>query len=192
MCPMARFRSLLAVGLACTACSADHGTPADPPPDAGGTAGCIAGGGGFLHARLRGAVIADLDWNNADMQCDGGPRPDDKGMRLTFAGRLQGTAHQLRFIFGIDEQDIAAGAAQVMPTNLTVILEGEQRLFATRGSEHCAVETLERRALEQTGNKRYRVHARGFCTGPATNVAGDERLLVPTFEFTGTAAAELE
>jgi hypothetical protein len=79
-----------------------------------------------------------------------------------------------------------------MPTNLTVILEGEQQLFATRGSEHCAVETLESRALEQTGNKRYRVHARGYCLGPATNVAGDEHLLLPTFEFTGTVAAEPE
>lgn len=150
----------------------------------------MTGGDGFLRAQLRGAVVADLDWDNDDMQCDGGPRPDGKGMRVTFAGELPGS-HQLRFIFGIDERDVAAGAAQAMPTNLTVILEGEQ-IFGTRGSGQCAVESLERTPLEQTGGSKYRVVARGYCVGPATNTTGDARVLVPTFEFTGTASVELE
>jgi hypothetical protein len=188
---MTRLRALVAIGLACTACSADRNEPGDQAAAANGTTGCIDGGGGYLHAQLRGAMVADLDWTNAEMQCDGGPRPDEKGIRLTFAGKLPDTDRQLRFIFGIDEHDIAAGAAQALPTNLTVILEGEQELYATRGSERCAVETLERTALEQRADKRYRVHARGYCLAPATNVAGDARLLVPTFEFTGIADAEL-
>jgi hypothetical protein len=187
---MTRFCALIAASLACMACSADQ----DQSPEskvAGGTGGCMAGAGGYLHAQLRGAVIADINWAAADMQCDGGPRPDGKGLRLTFAGKLPDSARQLRFIFGIDEHDIAAGAAQALPTNLTVILEGEQQLVATRGSERCAVESLERAALEAGGTSRYRVHARGYCLGPATSVAGDARLLVPTFEFNGIADAEL-
>ena len=78
-----------------------------------------------------------------------------------------------------------------MPTNLTVILEGEQQLFATRGDQHCAVESLERSPLPSAGSRRNLVHARGYCLGPATNAAGDARLLVPTFEFTGVADTEL-
>jgi hypothetical protein len=98
--------------------------------------------------------------------------------------------NKVRFIFGIDERDTAAGKAQAMPTNLTVILEGEQQLYATLGDRLCAVESLERFPLEP-GSRRTRVHARGYCLGPATNATGDARLLVPTFEFTGMADTEL-
>ncbi len=194
---MTRYSALLAAGLACTACAGDH----DPSEDRSATpaaaipAGCIADGGGFLQAQLRGAMVADLDWRNTDMECDGGPRPDEQGLRLTFAGALPGTAgappRQLRFIFGVDLHDVAAGKAQALPTNLTVIMEGEQELYATRGAKLCAVEVLERLPLAAAGSKRNRVHARGYCLGPATNIAGDARLLVPTFEFTGVADAEV-
>jgi hypothetical protein len=186
---MTRFPALVAASLACMACSGDHDQTSGQV--AGHADGCMAGAGGYLHAQVRGAITADINWSNADMQCDGGPRPDGKGLRLTFAGKLPDSARQLRFIFGIDEHDIAAGAAQALPTNLTVILEGEQQLFATRGGERCAVESLERTALQGGTTSRSRVHARGYCLGPATSVAGDARLLVPTFEFTGIADTEL-
>ena len=188
---MTRAPTLVAFGLACTACTGGH----DQAPDqAAATTGCLAAGGGYLRAQLRGAVTADLDWSSTDMQCDGSPRPDGHGIRLTFAGRLRDgtrTERQLRFIFGIDERDTASGAALAMPTNLTVILEGEKQLFATRGDQHCAVESLERSPVAESNNRRNRVHARGYCLGPATSIAGDARLLVPTFEFTGVADTEL-
>jgi hypothetical protein len=90
----------------------------------------------------------------------------------------------LRFIFGIDYADAAAGAAQALPTNITVILEGGKQMFATRGDDRCAVETLERAPL-QASTHLDRVHVRGYCIGPANELAGDSRLLIPTFEFTG-------
>lgn len=189
---MTRF-SVLAIALACmAACAADHDqSAAGEAAAARDTPGCIAGGDGALHARLRGAMVAELDWNNAQMQCEGGTRPDG-GLRLAFAGRLPGTdgapPRQLRFIFGVDQHDAAAGAALVLPTNLTVIVEGEQQVYATRGDEHCALESLERTPLE--AGRKLRVRARGYCLGPATDLAGDTRLLVPTFEFTGVADIE--
>lgn len=189
---MKRFCVVLAIALACTACSGKLDQPAGETEPASSTAACIPSGGGYLRAQLRGAVIADVDWTNSDMQCDGGPRPDGQRLRVTFAGRLPGTSHQLRLIFGIDERDVADGAALAMPTNLTIVMEGEQQLYATRGSEHCAVEALDRTALEGSSGSMSRVHARGYCVGPATNAAGDARVLVPTFEFTGIAAAEPE
>ena len=192
---MTRIVALLAVGLACSGCAGSQDQSAD---QAAPLAGCIADGSGFLHARLGGAVAAEIDWNNTDMECDGRPRPDGQGIRLTFAGPLPAAAdsgaapRQLRFIFGVDEHDVAAGAAQALPTNLTIIIEGEQQLFATRGSGHCAVESLERSPVEGTDGRKVRVHARGYCLGPATQVAGDARVLVPTFDFTGIADTELE
>ena len=72
---MTRFSVLMAVGLACAACSSRQGNPEDTVAAQNMTS-CIAGGGGYLHARLRGALVADINWTNADMQCDGGPRPE--------------------------------------------------------------------------------------------------------------------
>ena len=190
---MKRVFALLLTGLACSACTGNKQAHQSEAMS-GDSAGCVAGGGGFLHAQLRGALVADLDWKNGDMQCAGGPRPDGKGLRVTFAGQLPSTggtpARRLRFIFGIDPHDVASGAAEALPTNLTVIVEGEGQIYATRGDSNCAVEHLEQNALPGTDGRKLRVSARGYCLGPATNVAGDARVLLPTFEFTGVADAE--
>lgn len=193
---MYKYLCLLMTGITISACASDsNGTAiADPGATAATPAGCIAGGGGSLRARLRGALTADLDWPNELMRCEGGARPDGKGLRVTLAGPLPGAtpdsdARQVRFIFGIDYQDQAAGSAQALPTNVTVILEGEGRMFATRGSDRCAVESFTRTPLLAEGSRFERVQVRGYCTEPAAELAGDARLLVPTFEFTGRVAA---
>jgi hypothetical protein len=190
-----RLAGLLAA-VAVTACAGgDHQTPAaaavaGSPGASGSAGGCIAGGGGFLQAQLRGAITADVAWNNPGMRCEGGPRPDGQGLRLTLAGPApEDASRQLRFIFGIDYQDVAAGVAQALPTNVTVILEGGGRMFATRGDERCAVEKLERVPLAGGDAGLMRVHVRGYCLEPAGEMAGDGRLLIPTFEFTGIARA---
>lgn len=176
-------RATLCTTLAMTACASDKDEPVAAADSA--AAGCIASGGGFLQARLRGALSADVDWSNDRMQCEGGPRPDGQGLRMTLAGPLPGDdGTRLRFIFGIGYTDVAAGAAQALPTNVTVILEGGKQMFATRGDERCAVEKLERAPLA-TASHLVRVHVRGYCTGPANAMNGDSRLLIPTFEFTG-------
>lgn len=174
--------------LAMTACASDQGD--NTPAAVAGAAkpasrGCIASGGGLLQAQLRGALTADVNWRNEDMQCEGGPRPDERGLRMTLAGPLPGDAdkRQLRFIFGIDSKDVASGVAQALPTNVTVILEGGGQMFATRGDNHCAVEKLERTPLPAAHVER--IHVRGYCTDPATGLTEDARLLIPTFEFTG-------
>lgn len=142
---------------------------------------CLAGQG-RLEAQLRGALQADLDWRG-QMHCDGDLRPDGSGLRISLAGPLD-AARRVRFIFGIDLQDTASGPAQVLPTNLTVLVEGEATLFATRGADKCAVEDLERTVLEP-GLER--VSVRGYCLGPASDLAGAQRVLVPTFSFTALA-----
>jgi hypothetical protein len=181
--------TLLAMGgLGCSADKPDLG--GKPVPAS--TAGCVTTGDGELRADLRGSIDTDLLWSNVDMQCDGSIRPDGKGLRVTIAGRWHGKLgaaaaadHQLRFIFGVDLVDQAPGAATVFPTNLTVIIEGEQTLFATHGDSSCAVETLQRTPLQTTGKRDERVKVRGYCLGPAESADGTARLLVPTFDFTG-------
>jgi hypothetical protein len=42
--------------------------------------GCLHSGNGYLRARIRGALDLDIDWGNAEIECDGGPRPDGSGV----------------------------------------------------------------------------------------------------------------
>jgi hypothetical protein len=165
-----------------TGACADHpaGNSATP---AAAEAGCLTTGDGNLEARLRGAIVADLAWKNSQMQCEGGVRPGGDGIRVTIAGPLP-DGKQLRFIFGIDPHDTASGVAQALPTNLTVIMEGGQQLYATRGDDKCAIESLQRIPVPGSNGRLDRVRARGYCIGPASDLAGATRLLIPTFSFT--------
>lgn len=148
---------------------------------------CLANGSGYFRARLRGALTADLDWRNAGLECEGGMRPDGHGIRVSFAGPLKsaGARHRLRFIFGIE----AAGAGRSgreLPANVTLILEGERRIFSTRGDSRCTIDDLRQEPLGQDGKQRdFRVAARGFCIGPAASLTGAERVLVSRFDFAG-------
>ena len=160
-------------------------------PATGATRGCTLTGQGFLRARLRGALDLDLAWRDAEMSCAGGPRPDGKGLRITIAGPLQSNGRRLRFVFGID--DVPEGASvRARPTNLTLIFEGEQRLFATRGADKCTTDELRQERIGALGGPKrsWRVVARGFCVAPATTLAGDARLLLTSFDFAAEVSYE--
>lgn len=169
----------LLAGAACA--SSDTAKPAH----ANG-AGCLPTGDGYFRAHVRGALDLDLDWRDAEMKCEGGPRPDDRGMRVSFAGPLQSDGRRVRFVFGL--ADLGEGVAgRNVPTNLTLIFEGESRLFATRGDDKCTTDTLEQQRVGALGGevRTWRVTARGFCTEPATTLAQDARIVVTTFDFSG-------
>jgi hypothetical protein len=182
--------------LAAIACAAAQlgtaGAPASAttaPPSAPAGHGCLPGGNGYLRARIRGAVNLDLDWHNAQLECDGGPRPDGSGFRLSFAGAAQG--HHLRIVLGIRSAvDALSGSA--LPTNLTVIFEGEQRVFATRGDDKCTLDRMQQQRVTAAPHApaAYRVTGRGFCIDPASALSGRERILVSRFDFAGRRAIE--
>lgn len=91
---------------------------------------CLPGERGYLRVGLRGALDRDLDWRGAQLQCEGGARPTGRGLRVSFSGSSNDAGQRLRIVFGIS---IAPGApsASNLPTNVTVIVEGENRLYAT-------------------------------------------------------------
>jgi hypothetical protein len=166
---------------------------AQPPAASGGparAAGCLADGSGYFRAHVRGAMNVDLNWHNAELECAGEERPGAGGVRLTFAGPLRGAGRRLRFVFGVSEA--ASGSSSgltlhALPTNLTVIVEGAQRLFSTRGDDKCTVDSLREEPLGPPGSAGgpYRVVARGFCTAPASGITRNERIIVTRFDFAG-------
>jgi hypothetical protein len=148
------------------------------------SARCTHDGRGQLRARLRGTLDLDIAWRHDEMQCDGGPRPDGKGLRVTIAGPLQSDGRRLRFVFGID--DVPEGrSVESRPTNITVIFEGEQRIFGTRGAARCTTDRLDMARVGALGGARrnWQITARGFCTAPALALTGPERLLISRFDF---------
>ena len=153
--------------------------------------GCLPTGNGYLRARIRGALNLDIDWSNAELECDGGPRPDGSGVRVSFAGPPHGDGRRMRLVFGVGSV-LEGRAGHNLPTNLTVILEGEERLFATRGEDHCTVDELRQERLGALGGPKrsWRIIARGFCIAPASTLNSDARILVSRFDFAGQAVFE--
>jgi len=149
---------------------------------------CLPAQQGYLRARLRGARDTDINWRGDVLQCDGDPRPDGHGIRLTFAGVVEPGHHHLRLVFGI-EAPPGARVMREVPANVTLIFEGERRLYSTRGDSQCTVDALQEQALAGTRARGLlRVSARGFCIGPAIAVAGSnggDELLVSRFDFAG-------
>src|SRR5579863_10381111 len=126
------------LGCAAVPCVAVPAVPAAsppivmPPPAAAPAtpAGCLPTGNGYLKARIRGALNLDIDWRNAELECDGGPRPDGSGIRVAFAGPTVAGGRRLRLVFGVSAAR-EGRAGHSLPTNLTLIVEGAQRLYTT-------------------------------------------------------------
>lgn len=188
--PLAALALAFVLPVACTAregaAPAVATTTGPAPAGAASAAGCLPDGDGYLRARVRGALDLDLDWRNGEMECTGGIRPDGSGLRVSIAGPLRSDGRRLRFVFGIVGATEGAAARQ-RPTNLTVIFEGERRLFATQGDDKCTVDSLTQQRTGPLGGDRrsWRIEAHGFCLGPAATLGGDSRLLVTRFDFAG-------
>jgi len=148
--------------------------------------GCLHAGNGFLRAKIRGAVNLDLDWHNAEMQCDGGARPNNSGVRVSFAGPKSSDGRRVRMVFGVGRATEGRDG-RALPTNLTVIFEGEQRLFATRGQDRCTVDQLAQERVGDLGGplRTYRIVAHGFCISPASSLDDATHILVSSFDFAG-------
>lgn len=192
-----RLLFLAPLALCAVACSQHPATPAVTAPEAAEPAAvatadahdnpdCLADGSGYLRLRVRGAQNLDIDWHGDDLQCDGGPRPDrEGGMRLTFAARSARAGHQPRLVIGAAET-ISAGTSHAVPVNVTLIFEGENRLYSTRGDDKCTLDELVQTPLpDQTAAHAMRVSGRGFCSEPAAALDGGGTVVVSRFDFAG-------
>jgi hypothetical protein len=191
--PVTLLRPALAL-LATTALAAPppEGAPQTLSTPLKGSHQCLAAGGGYLRARIRGALQLDVDLRNSELECDGGARPDGSGIRLSFAGPLRSDGRRLRMVFGIS--GAAEGVAgRARPTNLTVIFEGEERIFATRGDDKCTTDELRQERTGALGGptRSYRIIARGFCIAPVNALNNNgQTILITSFDFAGSITYE--
>jgi hypothetical protein len=183
MIPFIRSLMIAAIPLAALSAGADDAGPLLLPA---APAACLTSGDGYLRAHLAGAMEANIDWPNSGTHCEGGSRDKPPGIRLSFK-RVPAGSPDLLFVFGIN--GIHPGKpARAAGVNLTVIVQGANRIFGTLGGSRCTVDTLTQQPLAVKGT--YRIEARGFCTQPAHAVRGEGDLLVSTFEFAGPVTYE--
>ncbi len=156
-----------------------------PPNTAASSAGCLPDGTGYLRARIDGALKAELNWNNADMQCTGAVRPTDGGVRMRFTAALP-SGETLVLVFGIASMREGV-AGKNLPVNLTVIREGSGEFYGTQGDDKCMLDELQQQPLMGIPHRSraYRAVARGYCTEPARAVRGQGALLMSRFDFAG-------
>ena len=148
---------------------------------------CLTSGEAYLRAHIRGAVRLDVDLRGPGLTCEGGPRLDGSGIRMGFEGAVGPQKRRVRMVFGIDGAKKGQPGRE-LPTNLTVIFEGEKMLFATQGDGNCTVDRLtQRRIVGRRSGNTYRIVAHGFCIAPANDLGGHRRILVTTFDFAGRA-----
>lgn len=175
------------------ACAAEPSPSAGPaagpnaPPAAAGapaataTAVCLPSGDGYFRAHLAGAIEAVIDWPNSGTRCEGEIKASPPGVRMSFQ-RAAGAAQNLLFVFGLT--GVTEGKpGRAIGANLTIIVQGTDRIYGTLGDRRCTVDSLAQRPLPAAGT--YRLEARGFCTQPAHAVRGAGYVLVSTFEFAG-------
>ena len=107
-----------------------------------------------------------------------------RGLRLTIAGPVQGAGRRLRFVLGIPDAP-EGQTVRARPANLTLIFEGEQRMFATRGEDKCSIDELVPARVGALGGPRrsWQIAGRGFCIAPASALRGGQRILVSRFDF---------
>ena len=151
---------------------------------------CLPGERGYFRASLRGAVETELNWHGSTLQCEGGARPDHRGLRVSFLGPPDAQGRQLRLVFGIAAPP--GVDASMSPTNVTVIVEGQHQLYATQGDDKCMVESLVQEPIAEMRQSisLYRVAARGYCIDPAATLDGSRHLYINRFDFAGVARFE--
>lgn len=146
--------------------------------------GCLPGNAGFLTMRLRGSIETEIHWREPELDCNGMPRPDGRGLRLHFAGKRDGG--DLSVVFAAPELGMGVSAKGV-PVNVTLLDGAGERIYGTRGDSRCFFDRVSQRALLDAAlpPRSYRVDARGFCTVPARAVDGDGAVLLTRFDFAG-------
>ena len=176
--PTLRRARLLAAPLTMLVVACGHaGDTAVEPSAASRPPLCVPADEGSLHARLQGAVDAEIDWADGVPQCKGGLRPDGDGVRLIYKGNLP--EGPLLVVIGIGP--LRAGeSARDVPVNLTLVREGTGRFFATQGNDKCAMDEVRQ---EPAGEPQvYRLTGRGYCIQPAREVGGDGSVLMSRFD----------
>ena len=167
---------LAAFALAASGC----GGSAVPEPEA--STGCD----GFLRATLHGSLAIGIDWQGRGLACEGMPRPGDDGIRLRFGGHLSdaGKTRRVAVILGI-EGLLRGETGHELPTNVTLIEEGEGRFFGTRDTNDCWTDVTRQAPVQDAAGGRYALDGTVYCVSPLAELNGASAISFTEMTFSG-------
>jgi hypothetical protein len=169
---------LACVASSLIACGGPVPVAAEAPPSCG-TDGALVG-------EIYGGVRASIEWYAAGLECEGMPRPGDRGARLRFAGEAGSAPDRQRLALILGLPDLVQGeTASELPTNVTVIEEGTGRFFSTRSAASCwtDIRTHERMSPDEPAN--YRISGVLYCVAPLADLSGNSNISFSDLTFTG-------
>lgn len=159
----------------------------DSPPDAGQDASrdvpvaSTCGDVGYLHARLSGALAADIDWGDATLRCESMRRPDDRGVRLRLSGEARGERLALIVALpGLDAGETGSGFDSVV----TITIEGSGRFFSTPHLGTCWADIDTNAPMAHDGSAHV-VAGSVDCVGPLGEFNGDAWVELRDLRFSG-------
>jgi hypothetical protein len=183
----------LTLGVACKVHAQAAPQSANAAQTAQKGAQCLPNHEGFLRARLSGNANEELNWGAAEIECTGGARPDDTGVRIRFTQKVAAGVQRWILVFGISRLK-EGQRGRALPANVTLIREGSGEFYSTQGDDKCTIDEVRQVAISGMPRKArsYRLTARGFCTEPARAVRGPGAILVSRFDFVGRVDFETE
>jgi hypothetical protein len=152
---------------------------------------CLPGEDGFISMRLRGSIEQEVRWTEPALECTGMSRPDGKGLRVRFAGAIDGG--DLAVVFAAPE--LAVGhSARGVPVNVTLLDGSGERIYGTQGDGRCEFDAVEQQPIDDGSlpGRSFRISARGFCVAPARALDGEGSVLLTRFDFAGRVTTDEE
>ena len=172
--------SFVAIVLAGCAEDPPPPAPAEPAPEA---VASTCGEAGYLRARLSGALSAELDWPDTALRCESMRRPDDRGVRMRFAGNVGN--ERLTIIIAIPELGAGDTGAE-FDSVVTITVDGSGRFFSTPNLGACWTDIEENSAIGRD-DVRHIVAGSLTCVGPLGEFNGDAYVDVRDLTFSGIA-----
>ncbi len=137
---------------------------------------------GNLQVDLFGALQGQLRWTAEDLRCEGMPRPDGAGARLRFAGPFGADEQPVAFIIAVPSLVRGETGAE-LPSNVTLIAEGQGRFFSTPDLEACWTDISSQMPLDSEG--LYSIDGQVYCITPIPEVNGSGSVSIDEFAFSG-------
>ena len=149
---------------------------------------CSRDSDGFLIGRMYGALDLNIDWQGANMNCEGMLRPDGNGIRLLFASR-QGREARLVFVIGVDG-GIDQLTRKERTANITIIDEIDGRFFSTSGIDRCWTTIHKVEKIVGETFPTFQIDGDVYCAGGLPSLSDRGTVTLGDFRFSGRLALD--
>ena len=135
---------------------------------------------GRLKTDLFGSLETSVSWTGSEMLCENMLRPNGEGVRLRFAGDIDG--ERLAFIIAIPGLERGQSAVE-LPSNVTTTVEGSGRFFSTLNLDVCWTDVSDQAPLAETPDT-YTLSGTLYCVAPLGEINGEAAVSIPELAFT--------